>query len=382
MWTINGAYPRINGRYVQPRTEPVLRFRVRGTTFPDNAIAHDDVDYRSSNMAFVSAAANTIHIDYGDGNSDSFPFVLSGGLYRFRMRHLGVQGTPAAYDYPAHYYIDQSTDDHGALPEHTVSVRFEKPDLVTEMSSDSWPLYGDFPSDFGRLSGLQKIQLYGTYNLTGFPIQLGQSVSLKELILTAIGPAISVAIPPAFLNIDSLQYLGVSASINLSDPDSSNLNQINKLKNSLTGLGIASCGVTILPEELGECTLLNRLVVHTNPALPAEAPTWFASLVNLKELVIYRTFRTQARCDAFVNSFYNLIIGNAPISGTSSDPFRSMTVDYVHPTNPGLDYRPSGVYQQPAGYVQGSSNGTPASPAEKVWVMDNQYDHTWNIKAI
>jgi len=298
------------------------------------------------------------------------------------MRHLGTQGNPSAYDYPAHYYVDQSTDDHDALPEHTVTMRFEDPDSIIDLVTDSWPLYGDFPSDFGRLSGLQKIQLYGTYNLTGFPVQLGQSVSIRQITLTAIGPAISVAIPMAFLTISSLEILGVSASIDLSDPDSSNFNSINMLKDTLKELGVAACNLTQLPESLGECTLLERLVIHSNPNLPAEVPVWFAALVNLKELVIYSTFRTQQRCDAFVNSFYDFVAANAPISGSANDPFRSMVIDFNNTLNPGINFRPSGIYQQPTGYVQGISNGTPASPLEKVWVMDNQYDHTWDIKAI
>src|SRR5690606_7606115 len=128
--------------------------------------------------------------------------------------------------------------------------------------------------------------------------------------------------------------------------------------------------------------LLERLVIHSNPNLPAEVPVWFAALVNLKELVIYSTFRTQQRCDAFVNSFYDFVAANAPISGSANDPFRSMVIDFNNTLNPGINFRPSGIYQQPTGYVQGISNGTPASPLEKVWVMDNQYDHTWDIKAI
>ena len=44
------------------------------------------------------------------------------------------------------------------------------------------------------------------------------------------------------------------------------------------------------------------------------------------------------------------------------------------------DYRPSGTYQAPSGFVKGVNNGNPTTPMEKIYVMQNNYAHSWNIR--
>ena len=44
-------------------------------------------------------------------------------------------------------------------------------------------------------------------------------------------------------------------------------------------------------------------------------------------------------------------------------------------TNP----RPSGTYEAPTGYIQGSANGTPTSPMQAIYVLVNQYNMTVTI---
>src|SRR5690606_23306113 len=101
----------------------------------------------------------------------------------------------------------------------------------------------------------------------------------------------------------------------------------------------------------------------------------------LKIIQIVHSFATQADFDLFIDNIYTFVIANAPIVGIDTDQGRHMLIvnyDTAYHTNPG-NYLPTGTYQQPAGYVQGSSNGTPASQFEKVWVLVNQYDHVWQL---
>lgn len=47
---------------------------------------------------------------------------------------------------------------------------------------------------------------------------------------------------------------------------------------------------------------------------------------------------------------------------------------------PTENQRPSGTEQAPEGFVKGSSNGSPATPMEKIYVLKNNYAQRWTIK--
>ena len=77
-------------------------------------------------------------------------------------------------------------------------------------------------------------------------------------------------------------------------------------------------------------------------------------------------------------------IGGYGVKGDGNDP---------SPGNPGQDgsyvfnnkypdenQRPSGTEQAPEGFVKGSSNGSPATPMEKIYVLKNNYAQRWTIK--
>lgn len=425
MWTINGAYPRIGGRYIHPRTEPVLRFRVRGTTFPDSYYSHSGPIYATGRYQFDSSGPNVMHIDYGDGSSESLPFVQSGSIFRLRMSHLGELTNN--YDYPGHYYIP-GTDNHDALPEHIVTIRFDKPETVTGLIVSETKLYGDFPSDIGLMDGLEVLTLNDTANITGFPLRIGETASLKDITFRNIGSAMEERIPNSLFDMP-IESITVTNSVNLSDITSSNFDRIGEWAGTLIFFGADSCKIDQMPLEISLCTNLRSLYVRnnrfsvcppeinglpltelrfvgTNPNIvewgdfsacsdlvtlglelnlpgtfTTNIPPWVSSLTKLKKVVAYSTFgHSQARTDTWVDNVYNFVVANALITGTDDDPFRAMDFDLV-PTNPShiptYNKRPSGIYQQPAGYVQGSNNGTPASPMERIWVLENQYGHTW-----
>lgn len=108
-------------------------------------------------------------------------------------------------------------------------------------------------------------------------------------------------------------------------------------------------------------------------SLSTSFPTDLIPYTKLKTLVIFECYTSTLRADTFVDNFYAMVVANSVIGGVSTDPFRSMAIDFR--SNGAL----TGTYQQPAGYVAGSSNGTPASPQEKRWVLVNQYAHIWTM---
>lgn len=133
--------------------------------------------------------------------------------------------------------------------------------------------------------------------------------------------------------------------------------------------------------DFSECTNIETLWLHRLSNLTTTIPIWFDSLTKLKEITIQASFQNSGGINSYVNNFYDFIVANSSMS-VGSTPFRMMTINAygTNTTDQNNSTRPSGTYQQPSGYVQGSSNGTPASPMEKIWVLSNQYGHTWTVK--
>lgn len=107
------------------------------------------------------------------------------------------------------------------------------------------------------------------------------------------------------------------------------------------------------------------------------AITWFG--------VNYST-HTQKRSDDFVDSFYKLVTEWDQITMTSvagdnkRNQFYGLNVSMYSAIFPTENQRPSGTEQAPYGFVKGSSNGSPATPMEKIYVLKNNYAQRWVIK--
>ena len=69
---------------------------------------------------------------------------------------------------------------------------------------------------------------------------------------------------------------------------------------------------------------------------------------------------TQTALDGERNQFYGM---------------RFICFDAVSPSG----VRPSGVLQAPDGFVKGQSNGNPATPMEKIYVLTNNYNQRWTV---
>lgn len=125
----------------------------------------------------------------------------------------------------------------------------------------------------------------------------------------------------------------------------------------------------------------------------SDLPSFLTATTKIKAVTASGIFRAapnpQSVIDAFITNIYNFVSATATkaVNGVSNSlPLRGMTwkllsgsgnyvagtvattADQDVTTKP-----PSGVYQQPTGYVKGTSNGSPASPMEMVWVLTAQY---------
>jgi hypothetical protein len=175
---------------------------------------------------------------------------------------------------------------------------------------------------------------------------------------------------------------------------------------ALTYLFFFSCAYTVCPSQCNTLTHLTVLQFSNNgnltdygdlsslvnlttfsfgncPKVPATLPAYLHLFTKLKAMSWTSCFMTDrpGTLDTFITNIYNLAVSMAPITGTSTDIWRSVTFG-VAAIN-GLQSTtqvPSGTHQQPAGYVLGSSNGSPASSLEMIWVLEQQYKWicTWN----
>lgn len=132
----------------------------------------------------------------------------------------------------------------------------------------------------------------------------------------------------------------------------------------LTGFGTSHC-LSLRMDKLPDYIYEMRAI------------TWFS---------VSCSTHSQQRSDDFVNSFYRLVTEWDQITMTSvakdgkRNQFYSLSVSMYSATFPTENQRPSGTEQAPEGFVKGSSNGSPATPMEKIYVLKNNYAQRWTIK--
>lgn len=198
--------------------------------------------------------------------------------------------------------------------------------------------------------------------------------TLKSLIVTAgfgddnfgDGP-----LPSNFSELINLKTLQLCQSKHTISP--AVINQIT----SITTLSIIYNSFYRSYGDISSLINLDKLNFTACKNITDTIPVYFNNFTKIKVMNYVSCFITQIRIDNFINNVYLWIISNASITGSKSLPFRGITVDIGSDSG---DYPPpSGIYQQPSGFILGSNNGTPASPQERRWVMVNQYGHVWTF---
>ena len=209
------------------------------------------------------------------------------------------------------------------------------------------PLNGSLPAEFGNLTELTHLQIFGN-SLTGsIPPELGNLANLTQLGLQS--NSLTGPIPPELGNLANLTQLGLQSN-SLTGPippelgNLSNLTQLGLQSNSLTGP---------IPSELGGISGLQRLLLGEN-RLSGEFPRWVENLGSL------RHFSIQG----------NRLTGHLPLEY----PFSSSV---THATIGGggmfIGCLPSWATSNSAVVQGGWGLGLPncgSPPGESVWVLD------------
>lgn len=439
-YKIGNKYIKLNSKYISAETPVVLVYMTRSegypqnlgiNSFPNSYYLTKTPGYSIGNIAIKASEATSVTINFGDGTIVKSDFVLVGtGDYRFAM---SVQDEALGDGYeagriPAHIYTD-------GLIEHKVSFTFTNKSVIISVATNLIRLFRQYPEQVSAFNNLKAFQLTYPIGITSLPLSFTTNKSIENFILSGTN-VLGSRIPDEILSLP-LKALTVSGSVNLSDVNASNMKGLIKLKSTLLQLSISGCLVSELPTEFSQFEVITSLTVDSNrftsPPIQINSlttltyisllggfsgstylegwgdlsnlinlttisiaagyvpkgnlftttlPTYFGNFTKLKAIAAQGTFwQTQVRCDEFVTNFYNKIITIASLTGANTLPFRGISVSYNSTIYPQFNLRPSGTYQSPSGFSLGVSNGTPASAMERIWVLENQYGHTWSVKA-
>lgn len=396
--------------------------KLTGTSFPQ---VLDETQIATVTMEF--STPEIVSVNYGNGTIINYTAIFqSAGRYKLDFQRKGTS-VGLGVDINRYNYPD------GQTLSRVVSFSFNKSKLnfldVRQTRLD----VGDFLFEITKYPALKTFNIAQTNSIQGLNLEGSFAASVIENVL--INNAFDIksryysSIPSSFF-LMPLKSLGIG-SLGMGNGFLANkFDQIYLLANTLTRLLIQRTPIndtnfgqgalpsnfslltnlsilelietdhTIIPNEINSIPSLTYLslrynqklvswgnlpnlvnlrdfVVDNSRNITTTLPAYFSSLVKLKLVDARSSFYTQIRVDSWVDNWYDLISTNAVISGANTLPFRGMTylISKVLTTDPVPS--PSGIYQQPAGYVQGVSNGTPTTPKEKIWVMTNQYGHVW-----
>lgn len=360
-------------------------------------------------------------------NPDSHPWWF--------YKEDGSEYVPA----PNHAYDD------GMDKERVISMSFTND--VTMMESYRIMMVGFPILDMPGLINLI-ISIPGNNTITDIPKdRIMRSVNIERITLNEFGVGTLTSIPEDWNRLIKLKGLNLVMSIDFSDTEASNIRKFPSMWPNLEILSLSGGRVRVYPKEWLSFNNLKELYLSYGSATSSFDPNtypamdevdrinsslrvfsyinkWYGSVVswhpymsgkglenidsldasysysnidvsNLPDYIyemrsmnvfyMYRTLPTQERCDTFISTLYDKVMGfdYLTMSSVASDgkrnQFYGLYLSIYLASSPD-DKRPSGVFQAPLGFVKGVSNGNPQTPMEKIYVLTNNYNQRWVVK--
>ena len=333
---------------------------------------------------------------------------------------------------PNHAYDD------GMDKERVISMSFTN--NVTMMETYRIMMIGFPILDMPSLINLI-ISIPGDNTITDIPKdRIMRSVNIERITLSEFGVGTLTSIPEDWNRLTKLKGLNLSKSIDFSDTEASNIRKFPSMWPNLEILGLAGGRVRVYPREWLSFSKLRELYISPGVAMPSFDPNtcpamdevdrinsslkifshinrWYGSVVSwhpymsgkglenieslnashsysnidvsnfpdyiyemrsMNSFYMYFCLSTQSRCDTFISTLYDKVMGfnYLTMSSSASDGERNqfyglylLMYSAVSPS----DKRPSGVLQAPSGFIKGQSNGSPSTPMEMVYVLMNNY---------
>lgn len=401
--------------------------------FYSNAPGMCEVDWGDGSkeqFPFVKARSGSIYGQYRlmfrrrdisyRKNPDSHPWWF--------YKEDGSEYVPA----PNHAYDD------GMDKERVISMSFTND--VTMMESYRIMMVGfpilDMPSLINII-----ISIPGDRTITDIPKdRIMRSVNIERITLREFGVDTLMSIPEDWNRLTKLKDLNLSMSIDFSDTEASNIRKFPSMWPNLEILHLAGGRVRLYPKEWLSFNNLKELYLSPGNATSSFDPNtcpamdevdrinsslkifshinrWYGSVVswhpymsgkgleniesldashsysnidvsNLPDYIyemrsmnsfyMYCSLSTQVRCDTFISTLYERVMGfdYLTMSSSASDGKRNQFYGLylsIYLSSTPTDKRPSGVLQAPSGFVKGQSNGSPSTPMEMVYVLMNNY---------
>ena len=406
----NNRVNRFNGRILNYKSE--FEFIFIGSQFPNSGIQPE------LKMTFTSPVS--VKVDFGNGVVNTYNSIL-GVFLMSNPGNIGAAQSSGNYIYPDGLNIERKIKLTISNPDALSYINFQLLAIKEQVLFINFNLYKnltglafrylggrilDIDASFLNLTSFVEYTSFGSFSLvskfygaipdvilakntlktlaigdagfngktfaqskldqvaTSFPDLEAFSIYLTNLTDTNGGQG---ALPSNFVNLTKLREFTIDQGRYTKPPDILNyipaLERINIVySNYLTSFG----DLSVMASRL---KLLNFTYQNNSPTT---LPVWMSAATSLKFFLMTDSLIGTTRVNLWVDNWYAFIVASAAISGANTLPFRGMTHRIA-----GTSGIPSGTYQQPAGYVAGVSNGTPASQKEKVWVMVNQYGHNW-----
>jgi len=393
------------GKFVEKRFN-TLTFNVDGDRFPK---IFSSFPTGAQRFQISSSSPNSVEINWGDGNVINYDFILnSSGEYYFRL------------DKESAYIFED-----GNTGFRDIVMTFKETRGIFRMIIARCFLGETFPTNILAFTDLETIVLSQGVGIKNFPTKLSPltKLTLFELFGATIG-----ILPTSLLNLP-IETLKLTNAIDLDRPfNETNFDKLTLLQNSLKKLRLKRNNLKQLPSNFSEFYLLEDLNISfsTVGTLDPEiynlqslkslridggsggylvgfenfdkltklesfvsSTTWaaenmdvdvtnFGGLIYIKTIYVYGiVMDSQTKVDTFINTLYNIIEAGAEKDDTigGSGPFREMIIGCTRQSG---TTSPTGIFQEPTGYIQNSNNGSPATPKEKIWVIVNQYNSTVN----
>lgn len=334
--------------------------------------------------------------------------------------------------------VPNHTYDDGMDKERVISMSFTND--VTMMESYRIMMVGfpilDMPSLINII-----ISIPGDRTITDIPKdRIMRSVNIERITLSEFGVDTLTSIPEGWNRLTKLKGLNLSNSIDFSDTEASNIRKFPSMWPNLEILHLAGGRVRVYPREWLSFSKLRELYISPGVAMPSFDPNtcpamdevdrinsslkifshinrWYGSVVswhpymsgkgleniesldashsysnidvsNLPDYIyemrsmnsfyMYFCLSTQSRCDTFISTLYDKVMGfnYLTMSSSASDGERNQFYGLyllMYSASIPSDKRPSGVLQAPSGFIKGQSNGSPSTPMEMVYVLMNNY---------
>ncbi len=409
MYLIENKAIAIDGNLIFVKDPTVIELEVSGTCFPDILRVNNTFQFKTTGLG------NEMYIDYADGT----------GVHTYQQTSV-ILGFFAIVE---HYYqdlVDTSkigTIDSNYSQRRKIKVSFKYPSRINEITWRFVTMYGKFPESLGNYNLTGGFRIENTRYIDEFPLTF-RGVNTGNLALSNVTTNI-VAILPEWIYNSKIAILNLTVSFLFGgSPIETNLDKlintvgltsltVQGLNNNsvpsnwkdiatLRMLGVGNSYFTTLPSNISLMSQLTSLIVSSSPQgynsnynswgdgiglmtnlslltyeyinianLTTAIPTGAELCWKLKNINCGGSYNSVARTDAHLTAWYNCTTAFGDMTATINNKFRGVAFSiYFQTAN---SKRPTGIYQAPSEYVQGSSNGTPASVMEMIYVLVKQY---------